>query len=44
MVCVKARESKVRQADFKKLIANASAAYVIYQKIDGKIEIGRAHV
>lgn len=37
MVCVKARESKIRQADFKKLIANASAAYVIYQKIDGQI-------
>lgn len=37
MVCVKARESKIWQADFKKLIANASAAYVIYQKIDGQI-------
>lgn len=37
MVCVKAHESKIRQADFKKLIANASAAYVIYQKIDGQI-------
>lgn len=37
MVCVKARESKIWQADFKKLIANASAAYVIYQNIDGQV-------
>lgn len=37
MVCVKARESKIWQADFKKLITNANAAYVIYQRIDGQI-------
>lgn len=37
MVCLKARESKIWQADFKKLITNANAAYVIYQRIDGQI-------
>ena len=37
MVCVKARESNIWHADFKKLIANASAAYVIYQNLGGQV-------
>ncbi|MGN0059132.1 MAG: EAL domain-containing protein, partial [Coriobacteriales bacterium] len=34
---MKTRESEIWPADFKKLIANASAAYVIYQNIGGQV-------